>query len=160
MAGVMFYQNRVMEKYKNLLEQIDTITKTDTLYKTIIFTDSIPKYIKKTVIKTDTVFSQKGDTLKVELKKKEVSNTLIQNQDTLQYNLWMTGRSYEEEDYPSVDSINFKVNHQIINTTTIIEKPIEHKKSRWNVTVGVGTGYGVINKQADIYLGVTFGYKL
>lgn len=46
------------------------------------------------------------------------------------------------------------------NTTTIIEKQIKYKQSRWNVTAGVGTGYGVINKQADIYLGFTVGYRV
>ena len=89
-----------------------------------------------------------------------MSNQLINEQDTVNYQAFISGRSYEEEDYPKLDSIIIDYNKQIINTTTIIEKPIEHKKSRWNVTVGVGTGYGVINKQADIYLGLTFGYRL
>ena len=163
-VGVAVYQNRVLNKYKSLLEQVDTTlySVTDTVYKTIVITDSVPKYINNTVVKTDTFYTNNGDTIKVNLKKKEITNTIIQEEDTLQYLLCIEGRSLETEDYPKLDSIKFNLNKKIITTTNtiIIEKPVNNKQSRWNVTAGVGTGYGVINKQADIYLGFTIGYRL
>ena len=157
-AGVSIYQQKVINKYKALLEQVDTIVKHDTLYQTLIFNDTITKVKEKKVIKTDTVFTPKGDTLKIDLKKKEYSNTLIQEQDTLQYHAFVTGRSFEDEDYPSLDSININYNKQVINTTTIIEKPIEHKKKlKFILTPTITSGYDPINKQWGAMVGIGIG---
>lgn len=62
------------------------------------------------------------------------------------------------QDYPKLDSITFKLKYKQINTNTIIEKP--KKDKRWNVGVGVGTGYGLINKKPDVFVGVSISYKL
>ena len=43
---------------------------------------------------------------------------------------------------------------------TIIEKQKPKKQNKWGVTIGVGGGYGLIQKKPDIYVGVTLGYKI
>ena len=65
MMGVMFYQNRVLNKYKNLLEKTDTttITKVDTLFLDKIIVDSIPKEKTITIIKRDTLYKHEGDSI-------------------------------------------------------------------------------------------------
>lgn len=157
-TGVCIFQQKIIIDQQNQLEKIDTIVKHDTVYKTLIFNDTVAKFKEIIKQKTDTIYTNTGDTLKINLITKEFENTLTnKNQDTIQYKAYVTGRSLENEDYPTLDSINIKTNNKIIYTETIIEKPIE-KKKKWNVTAGVGTGYGVINKQADIYLGLMFGY--
>ena len=84
----------------------------------------------------------------------------INDGDSLKYQAEITGYDLNNQDYPKLDSISFKLKYKQINTNTVIEKIIPKKQSRWNVTAGVGTGYGVINKQADIYLGFTIGYRV
>jgi len=65
MMGVMFWQNRILDKYKNLLEKTDTITttKVDTLYLDKIIVDSIPKEKTITIIKRDTLYKHDGDSI-------------------------------------------------------------------------------------------------
>lgn len=63
--GVIFYQNGVISKYKDLIEKIDTTKETvvDTLYLEKTYTDSVPKYINQTIYKTDTVYEKEGDSI-------------------------------------------------------------------------------------------------
>ena len=159
---VCIYQDRVIQKQQKLLEQVDTITKHDTIFQTYYFNDTIPQYIEKTKIKikTDTFYTNTGDTVKVDLKKKEYTNTLIQEEDTVKYHAYLTGRSLEDEDYPKLDSINIQTNRRIINTTTIIEKPIPTKKKLFYISPQAGIGYGIINKKFDTYVGVGIGINL
>lgn len=156
-SGVCIYQDHVISKQRELLEKIDTITKKDTVYKTFVYTDTIPKYITKTKVKTDTLYTNTGDTVKIDLKKKEYTNTLIQQEDTIKYHAYLTGRSLEDEDYPTLDSINIKTNTKVINTTTIIEKPIPAKKKLFSIRPEITPGYDIINKQWGITVGVGFG---
>ena len=65
MMVVMFYQNRVLDKYKNLLEKTDTtvVTFTDTLYLDKFVVDSMPKEKTITIIKRDTLYKKDGDSI-------------------------------------------------------------------------------------------------
>jgi len=158
MAGVMFYQNRVMEKYKHQLELSDTIIKHDTIYQTLTFTDTITKVKKEKVYKTDTLYTNTGDSVKIDLKQKEYNNTIINDNDTLTYNAFVTGRSLDDEPYPTLDSINIKYNKQVINTTTIIEKPIIPKrKLKLILTPTITGGYDIYNHQWGAMVGIGIG---
>lgn len=156
---VCIYQDRVIQKQQKLLEQVDTITKHDTIYQSYYFNDTIPQYIEKTKIKikTDTFYTNTGDTVKVDLKKKEYTNTLIQEEDTVKYHAYLTGRSLEDEDYPKLDSINIQTNRRVINTTTIIEKPIKQRKQIISIRPEITGGYDVINKQWGVVAGIGVG---
>lgn len=79
MFGIMYYQNNVMTKMRDLLEKVDTTTTitVDTLYLEKTYTDSVPKYITQTIFKTDTVYRQVGDSIEatpllITLKKKKL----------------------------------------------------------------------------------------
>ena len=65
MMVVMFYQNRVLDKYKNLLEKIDTTTTitVDTLFLDKIIVDSIPKEKVVKIVQTDTLYKHEGDSI-------------------------------------------------------------------------------------------------
>ena len=78
MMGVMFYQNNVMTKMRDLLEKVDTTTTmtVDTLFLEKTYTDTVPQYITQTIFKTDTVFKKEGDSISatpmlITLKKKK-----------------------------------------------------------------------------------------
>lgn len=82
LLGLTWYQDSVMTKMKNLIEQADTTTivTTDTIYRDTTIVDSVPKYIHQLILKTDTVFKREGDSISqipmvIALKKKI---TLIQ----------------------------------------------------------------------------------
>lgn len=83
MGIVMFYQNKILNEYKQLFEKIDTtqVISTDTLYLEKTYTDTVPKYINQVIFKTDTVYRQKGDSIEAEpmiitLKKKIIPTQL------------------------------------------------------------------------------------
>lgn len=83
MGVVMYYQNKTMNKMRDLLEKVDTttITTTDTLYLDKYIVDSVPKYVTEYTVKTDTVYQKEGDSISAQpmfitLKKKK-SPTLM-----------------------------------------------------------------------------------
>ena len=77
LVGVCFYQDRVLKKYRDVVEQIDTtsvIIKHDTIYTDVDLTVTQPIIIKETVIRTDTLYKMNEDSTvtmtPVKLKKK------------------------------------------------------------------------------------------
>lgn len=155
-AFVLFYQNKVINEYKFQLERQDTLVIKDTVFNTIVFNDTLTLTKTNTIIKTDTFYTNTGDTVKIDLKKKEYTNTLIQQEDTVEYHAYLTGRSLETEDYPILDSINIQTNKRIINTTTIIEKE-RPKKLKLIVTPTITGGYDIYNHQWGIMAGIGIG---
>ena len=86
MGIVMWFQNKTLNEYKQLLEKTDTTTivETDTIYRDKYVTDTVPKYVNQLIVKTDTVYKQVGDSIEAQpmiiaLKKKK-SPTLWQIQ--------------------------------------------------------------------------------
>lgn len=65
MLGVMSLQYRTINKYKNLIEKIDTtsIITVDTLFLDKIIVDSIPKEKIVKIIQTDTLYKHEGDSI-------------------------------------------------------------------------------------------------
>lgn len=78
------------------------------------------------------------------------------------YKASVTGRAYEDEPYPTLDSISFKYSHKIINTntTTIIEKITPQKARKWAIQPSIGVGYGITTQKSDIYVRISIGYKI
>lgn len=65
MGALLWYQNKTLNEYKQLLEKTDTtqIISTDTLYLEKTYTDTVPKYINQVIFKTDTVYQKEGDSI-------------------------------------------------------------------------------------------------
>lgn len=65
MGALLWFQNKTLNEYKQLLEKTDTtqIISTDTLYLEKTYTDTVPKYINQVIFKTDTVYQKEGDSI-------------------------------------------------------------------------------------------------
>lgn len=163
----MYFQDKTLQKYKDFVNTIDTTTLTivekDTVYKTKTYTDSTPKYITRWRTKTDTLYRQ-NDSLKhiVELKGKTYTNTITDDKDTIEYQVHISGYDVDTQGYPRLDSINLNLRHFLsqTNTSTIQVVKCPQKRSKWLLSPSIGIGYGVINKQSDVFLGLTLGYDI
>ena len=163
----MYYQDKSIQKYKDFVNSLDTTTltivQTDTVYQTKKYTDYVPRYITRWKTKTDTLYKQ-DDSLQhiVELKGKTYTNTITDNSDTIEYQVHISGYDVDSTDYPRLDSINLSLRHflsQVNKHTTQVTK-CPQKRSKWVISPSFGIGYGLVNKQSDVFLGVTIGYDI
>jgi hypothetical protein len=156
-------QHYQIQRLKDIIEKIDTTTtiKHDTVYQTQTFTDTVPITKYKTITKRDTIYKDSTKHI-LTLESKTYENTITNDGDTTTYQAHVSGYNLDNQPYPKLDSIKLHTSHQIINTytETIIEKKVPQKQRKFNVSVGIGSGYGIINKQVDIYAGLIFGYRL
>lgn len=163
----MYYQDKSIQRYKDFVNSIDTTTLTivekDTVYRTKTYTDSTPKYITRWKTKTDTLYKQ-NDSLQhiIELKGKTYTNTLTDNKDTIEYQVHISGYDVDSTDYPRLDSINLILRHFLsqTNKSTVQVVKVAQERSKWHLSPSIGIGYGLVNKQSDVFLGVTIGYDI
>lgn len=124
----------------------EIVTKTDTIFKTI----TKPQYMTETIIRTDTI---KQDTILPLLQRDYITSI---NTDSVSGEIYASVSGYNAV----LDTLSYKL---IIPTKTItnsVETQItKYKQKHWNFTVGVGAGYGVINRKADIFVGGVVGYS-
>lgn len=148
-------------KPRNEVVKTDTVfkTKTDTLWKDTLITETkfIPKYIVKT--KTDTLFSKDGDTIQLVTESKRFDKRLISDKDTADLQVYTSGIE------TSLDSLKMrlKTHKEVITNTVEITKYVEKKKTFWNrfhIQPQVTGGYDIINKQWGITAGVGVGIDI
>ena len=136
-----------------IIEKRDTTIIRDTIWKDTTITEKqvIPKIIVKK--KVDTVYTPQGDTLHLVTESKMFDKRFISSKDTCDLQIYTTGIN------TSLDSLKWRLKTHQINTveTVTITKYVEHKKLR--ITPQVGMGYGVFNKQCDLYIGLGFSYN-
>lgn len=160
MLSIMCKQNSQIIKLENIIENVkpDTtiVFKRDTIHKDSIIIEKqlIPTYITK--IKTDTLYKENGDTVQLITESKRFDKQLTIDSDTADVEIYTSGIN------TSLDSLKMalKTHKEILTKEIEITKYIKQKPSRWNCTFGIGSGYGLINHQSDIYVGVTLGYKI
>lgn len=77
LIGICCYQDKIIEKYKNITEQIDTtsvVIKRDTVLLELERKDTVPVIIKETTVRVDTLYQQNEDStyseIPIPLKKK------------------------------------------------------------------------------------------
>ena len=89
-------------------------------------------------------------------------NTLNDSTDTVNYKAYVSGYDINDEGYPTLDSIQVHTSHRTVFTTQTItiEKIKAQKQRKWVITPNIGYGYGLTNKQPDIYIGIGIGYRL
>ena len=63
MGIVMFYQNKTLNEYKQLINKTDTITYADTIYLDKVVRDTVPQTITQTIFKCDTLWKVQGDSV-------------------------------------------------------------------------------------------------
>ena len=63
MGIVMWFQNKTLNEYKELINKTDTITYADTIYLDKVIRDTVPQTITQTIFKCDTLWKVKGDSV-------------------------------------------------------------------------------------------------
>ena len=138
------------------ISKTDTIFHTDTLkyVDSIEIIKPIPKIIK--VIKTDTVFNEKGDTIELVKESKKYQDTIICAKDTMEVTSYISG--YDA----TLDSLKVNLSKQEVIKTIEITKYITPKKKlidHFKVGPSVTAGYDVCNKQWGIMTGISVVYN-
>lgn len=132
-------------KYEGEIEVLrDTLIIHDTTYKYI--TDIKYKYIKT----IDTIYIDSTRYTPLVIQSKLYSDSIS--------DIWVSG--YQAD----IDSIKYHLPEKTIYIDKVVEiekiKPKSWFEDRFVVTAGLGSGYGLITKQPDIYLGFHFGIRL
>jgi hypothetical protein len=139
---------KVIEKTDTVKTVIhDTITRDTTIYEKQV----VPKKVVET--KRDTVFTPAGDSLLLVTEKKTFEKRLTMGLDTADVEVTTEGIN------TSLSELKMRLRLHQVNTQEVVEvtKYVEHKKLR--ITPQVGMGYGVFNKQCDMYIGLGFSYN-
>lgn len=151
----LFFATCYINSNKPAIIQTDTLRIQDTIWKdtTIFEKEFVPKYIHK--IKTDTLYTEKGDTVQLETLSKTFERSVISDEDTAEVKIYTTGIN------TSLDSLKMRFKtHHITNTVEItkyIEKP---RGNRIHIMPQIGVGYGIFKNNIDIYVGVGLSYEL
>lgn len=123
-----------------------TEIKTDTIYKTI----TKPQYITETIIRTDTI---KQDTILPIIQRDYFTSI---NTDSVSGEIYAKISGYNAV----LDTLSYKLYIPTKTVTNTVETQItRYKQKHWNFTVGIGGGYGLINRKADIFVGGMVGYS-
>lgn len=144
---LLFNKKEIITVEKPVIKwQTKTEIKTDTIYKKIIK----PKYLTETIIRTDTI---KADTA-VNFVQREYYTTINTDTITGQIKAVVSGVN------PTLDTLQYNL-HIPIRTITneITVERMKYKQKHWNFTVGIGAGYGLINRKADVFVGGIIGYS-
>ena len=126
--------------------QTKTEIKTDTIYNEVIK----PKYLTETIIRTDTITADTA----VNFVQREYYTTINTDTITGQIKAVVSGVN------PTLDTLQYYL-HIPIRTVTneITVERTKYKQKHWNFTVGIGAGYGLINRKADVFVGGIIGYS-
>lgn len=137
--------------FNKKIEKIDTIITRDTIIDrdTIIYFKNNPIPVYKTVVKIDTVFSQKGDTIPLITENKTYIDTVCAQKDTAIVTSYMSGINAQ------IDSlrVEMRTTKETITNTIEVTKYIKQNK-RFNIGVQTGVGYGFTSKQIEPYVGL------
>ena len=162
---ITFTAPKIYDLYFNKPETIktDTIYHQDTIYITNTHTDTLFKTKNIITHKTDTIHQEDNDSdIIINLNQKQLTNTLQMGVDTITYNAYISGRSYEGEDYPTLDSINFALSVQHIEEveTITIEKIIKQRQSKWHISPYIGYGWSPRTNTLEPTIGLGLNYNI
>lgn len=134
-----------------IIDRTDTLTVSDTVYTrdTLTITKPIPQYVE--IVKTDTVFNEKGDTIQLVTENKLYNDTLTCANDSIILESSITGIN------PQLDYIKADWRRQEITNTITVTNYVRKKGLR--ITPQVGLGYGLLNKKTDVFVGIGLSYN-
>ena len=141
-----------MEPYEII--RTDTITNTDTIINTDTFTyfKEKPVPVYRTITKTDTLYTEKGDTVLI-TENKTYIDTICAKRDTAIVTSYITGINAHQDSL----RVEMRTTKETITNTIEVTKYIKQNK-RFNVGVQTGVGYGFTSKQIEPYIG--FGIQI
>jgi len=134
-----------------IIEKSDTITVRDTVHTrdTLTITKPIPKYVE--VVKRDTVFNEKGDTIQLVTENKIFNDTITCANDSIILESSIIGIN------PQLDYIKADWRRQEITNTITVTNYVRKKGLR--ITPQIGLGYGLLNKKTDVFVGIGLSYN-
>ena len=136
------------------IEKTDTWLVSDTVQVVDTFKiyNPVPKYIE--IVKTDTFYNEKGDTIPLFTQTKTYRDTVkcAQNDTAIVTNTIQGINA-------NLLSTEVELRKQEITNTITIEKIIKQKPKKWGVGVGIGYGIGLKNKDFEPFLGVSINYN-
>lgn len=152
MLGIGYHLKNTMEPIEII--KIDTITNTDTIINTDTFTyfKEKPVPVYRTITKTDTLYTEKGDTVLV-TENKTYIDTVCAKKDTAIVTSYITGINAHQDSL----RVEMRTTKETITNTIEVTKYIKQNK-RFNVGVQTGVGYGFTSKQIEPYIG--FGIQI
>lgn len=149
---IVGYQVGEMRSERQEIRDTVTIVEFDTITitKDTTITKFLPKIIEK--LRVDTV---KKDTVLI-TEQKTYIDTICQNQDSILLKTTISGINAR------IDSLQVSLKKQeIIKTNTItITKYIDKPKKLITIQPQAGFGYGLMNNNVDMYVGVGIGVNL
>lgn len=106
--------------------------------------------VEKPIVRTDTI---KADTAVNYVQREYYTNI---NTDTITGQIKAVVSGFN----PSLDTLQYNLHIPTRTITNTIEtQTTKYKQKHWNFTVGVGAGYGLINRKADVFVGGIIGYS-
>ena len=152
LLGICFQITNKMEPYEII--RTDTITNTDTIINTDTFTyfKEKPVPVYRTITKTDTLYTEKGDTVLI-TENKTYIDTICAKRDTAIVTSYITGINAHQDSL----RVEMRTTKETITNTIEVTKYIKQNK-RFNVGVQTGVGYGFTSKQIEPYIG--FGIQI
>lgn len=134
-----------------IIDRTDTLVVSDTIHTrdTLTITKPIPQYVE--IVKTDTVFNEKGDTIQLVTENKIFNDTLCYQNDSIILESSIIGIN------PQLDYIKADWRRQEITNTITVTNYVKKKGLR--ITPQIGLGYGLLNKKTDVFLGIGLSYN-
>ena len=165
MLVLLYAQEKKLHDYKKLVSSIEcnTIVVTDTIYETKTYRDTVPQYITRWKTKVDTLFKENDSTPHVvELKGKTYSNTVTDDNDTIEYQAHVSGYDVDSVGYPRLDSIEFTLRRFVTQTNTTTTQVVNVPKKRQFITTSpsVSFGYDPFNKQWGAMVGLSVNFNV
>lgn len=146
------------ELYDSIKKLSDVKEAVQVKYVTKYNTDTV--FVDNTIMTKDSVYhySEKTDTISYDLDVKGKDVEWFKLGFTLQDSLMIVRRGYNGQNETIITHGN---NTTISETTVFVPKKTFMQKVKDNTYwgVGVGAGYGVFSKKADIYIGINAGIR-
>lgn len=134
----------------------DTLFTTDTIYSTDTFCFT-PAPNTVYFERWDTLLlPQPKDTVPIPMMRSQYSDTVTKdNGATVEYYASVSGYN------PSLDTLDFTVTYPEITNTEYVTTTIEKMKPAPRLSIGpsLGFGYGLFNKNVDLYAGLSVTYR-
>lgn len=148
LLGICLHIKNTMEPYEII--RTDTITNTDTIINTDTFTyfKEKPVPVYRTITKTDTLYTEKGDTVLV-TENKTYIDTVCAKKDTAIVTSYITGINAHQDSL----RVEMRTTKETITNTIEVTKYIKDNR-RFNWGIQGGIGYGFTSKQIEPFLGI------
>lgn len=157
LINICVYQCNRAETTEKTTITTDTVYQSDTIMATDTFCYFQPVEKFEYIYRWDTLYTPQ-DTTPIPIKRVEYQDSVVKDNGATV--LWYASVSGYE---PSLDTLDFTVDYPIITNTEVvtntIEKTIQKPAPRLSIGPSIGFGYGIFNKNVDMYAGLSLTYR-